>query len=485
MKQNRIIALSAAIALTFAIATPAAAQFGNLLEKAKSKVKEKVENTVERAVDDATDAAIDTAKKKTQKAVKDAAEKAGVNLPVETLAGGSENNGGTQVSGGMANLHNSHFKPSQEALANDKMAGSATVLDHFSRSIGDIHAAYEHLDPKLFPLQPYWKYPSFYMMHDGRTNVIPSNSMVLVFKSLLSGKPVQQAQFDAFGPSADNKEFYTPDGQPMGVFPDDLFRYAFTAQFLADPTGYLPLDYFGYVLAYRHPLAGPRALTKYDDETNGIVNAQKQWMAPTMQYPNRQFERESQAVDVARSVTPISLLYEYNTNKFIMIERANTALQRALCALVAVQVYDLVTSQHKDFNAADAKARELAAYVARYKGKERMFFDDYRAENMPPVPMPQGVAVSSDIKAKGDECGRKLAADRGEEFVKVVFTGNSWKQYKEPNWPYRVMGSALPCVLVTRTAGKDYIIECSLQKNTDGSTYFMSANDGERKPVKQ
>lgn len=32
---------------------------------------------------------------------------------------------------------------------------------------------------------------------------------------------------------------------------------------------------------------------------------------------------------------------------------------------------------------------------------------------------------------------------------------------------------------------KDYLIECPLQKNTDGSTYFMSVNDSERKPVKQ
>lgn len=468
MKQNRIIAL-AAVALTLAISTPAQAQFGNLLNKAKKAVKEKVDKEADKAADKVSS----TAKDKAGKVAQDATGKVGIPMSEEH-----------QGNGGTATLHSRNFKPSQEALANDKMAGSATVLDHYSRSIGDIHAAYEHLDPKLFPLQPYWKYPSFYMMHDGNTNIIPSNSMVLVFKSLLSGKPIQQVQFNAFGPSADNKEFYTSEGQPMGVFPDEFFRYAFTAQFLADPTGYLPLDFFGYVLAYRHPLAGARALTKYDDETNGIVDAQKGWMSPTMQYPKRQFERESQAVDVARSVTPISLLYEYNTNKFKMIEKAKTTLQRALCALAAVQVYDLVTSQHTDFKAEDAKARELAAFVARYKGKERMFFDDYRAENMPPVPMPKGVAVSAAIKAKGDECGRKLAADRGEEFVKVVFTSSQWKQYKEPNWPYRVMGSALPCVLVTRTAGKDYIIECSLQKNTAGSTYFMSANDGERKPVK-
>lgn len=49
---------------------------------------------------------------------------------------------------------------------------------------------------------------------------------------------------------------------------------------------------------------------------------------------------------------------------------------------------------------------------------------------------------------------RQPAQDRGEEFVKVIFTGSQWREYKEPNWPYRVMGSALPCVLITRSAAR-------------------------------
>lgn len=46
MKRNRILALSAAMVLAFAIATPANAQFGNLMNKAKKAVKEKVDNTL-------------------------------------------------------------------------------------------------------------------------------------------------------------------------------------------------------------------------------------------------------------------------------------------------------------------------------------------------------------------------------------------------------------------------------------------------------
>ena len=46
MKDNRTLALSAALALAFAITTPANAQFGNILNKAKKAVKEKVEKSV-------------------------------------------------------------------------------------------------------------------------------------------------------------------------------------------------------------------------------------------------------------------------------------------------------------------------------------------------------------------------------------------------------------------------------------------------------
>ena len=46
MKDYRTLALSAALALAFAITTPANAQFGNILNKAKKAVKDKVEKSV-------------------------------------------------------------------------------------------------------------------------------------------------------------------------------------------------------------------------------------------------------------------------------------------------------------------------------------------------------------------------------------------------------------------------------------------------------
>ena len=64
MKDNSPLALSAALALAFAITTPANAQCGNILNKAKKAVKEKVEKSVtdtkKKAQSTATDAVDNT-----------------------------------------------------------------------------------------------------------------------------------------------------------------------------------------------------------------------------------------------------------------------------------------------------------------------------------------------------------------------------------------------------------------------------------------
>ena len=67
MKDYRTLALSATLALAFAITTPANAQFGNILNKAKKAVKEKVEKSVtdtkKKAQSTATDAVDNTTDK--------------------------------------------------------------------------------------------------------------------------------------------------------------------------------------------------------------------------------------------------------------------------------------------------------------------------------------------------------------------------------------------------------------------------------------
>ena len=123
MTLRRIFALLAVIALVFAVTTPAEAQFGKLLNKAKKAAKEKVENKArevknkaEKGARDAVDDAVDVA-------VGKAAEKAGVQ-GVSSLSD-EESNGYDYE--GIKGLYKKDLKPSAAAVAADPKASATTV----------------------------------------------------------------------------------------------------------------------------------------------------------------------------------------------------------------------------------------------------------------------------------------------------------------------------------------------------------------------
>ena len=141
MKQRRIMALSAAIVLAFAIAAPADAQFGNLVKKVKKSAEQSVKRKVEDAKKDAKRKAESTADETLDKGKKDVgvrvSEKTG--LPVSSSFGGKGSS--------LETLYKQNFKPSAGALKADPDAANDDVWRRSTRSFAQIHAAYEHLDP--------------------------------------------------------------------------------------------------------------------------------------------------------------------------------------------------------------------------------------------------------------------------------------------------------------------------------------------------
>ena len=137
MKQNRIITLSVAVALVFAISIPAEAQFGNVLKNAKRNVERKVKNKAETSVDRTTDKAMNKAEKKVMEKTE---EKTG--LPVSESSNNnssvSDKDGSTLIS-----LYKKDYEPSKEAIENDPDASNNDVWKRSTRSFAQIHAAYE------------------------------------------------------------------------------------------------------------------------------------------------------------------------------------------------------------------------------------------------------------------------------------------------------------------------------------------------------
>ena len=121
MTHNRILALSAALALAFATTTPAYAQFGNVLNRAKKAVKDKVEKSV-----------TDT-KKKAQSTATDAVDnttgKAATSMGVSEMSNSNEGR-----YGGIEDLHKKGYKPSAEAVKADPKASVTTVEKNYTKS---------------------------------------------------------------------------------------------------------------------------------------------------------------------------------------------------------------------------------------------------------------------------------------------------------------------------------------------------------------
>lgn len=61
----------------------------------------------------------------------------------------SDKDGSTLIS-----LYKKDYEPSKEAIENDPDASNNDVWKRSTRSFAQIHAAYEHLDPKYFPYSP-------------------------------------------------------------------------------------------------------------------------------------------------------------------------------------------------------------------------------------------------------------------------------------------------------------------------------------------
>ncbi|GAB6983017.1 hypothetical protein [Prevotella dentasini] len=418
MRQNKFIAMSAAIALTFAIATPAQAQFGKLIDKAKKKAKEKVEHAVERAMDDATDAAIGTAKKKAKKAAKDVAGKAGVNLPEE-----STSNGSSTDDGGMATLHKRNFKPSKEAIANDPQAQDETVPDFSTRSYKQVHAAYEHLDPKYFPLQPYYKYPVMYELGKWAGN--GDRILYSIMEEILTA-PINYEITLYLASNEQIPELVSADGQPLAVQEDDVYRYPFAAAFFADPNSKQGVYKLAMILASQSNAV--RRVRNYEIKTNsGVAYAKKGWMFP-YDADNIRSRREDLMREIACNDVDINLINQIVLELYQTMEARKPGYAKVAYMLAANELYDKVMMHHKDFAANKGKFNKaLVLYTKYYNTREYASILDGAMKEAPleKVTLKPG-ALNASLNAQV----LRIAKQKKPDCIRVVIENDAWKIHK-------------------------------------------------------
>ena len=365
-----------------------------------------------------------------------------------------------------------------------------------TRSFAQIHAAYEHLDPKYFPLQPYYKYPMMYGL--GNDVLIGYNVNLDMIRKVLSKRPGASVDFSPFiYDEKENAELLSPAGEKMGIYCDDAFRYPFAAAFFADPNSDIAVDKLALLLAYLSPIMRASVGVKPEtcDDYKGILDAKLGIVLPAMEYEKLRFERERIMFNMACNVVDFDLIADRVIDCFNKVEENDAFCQkdpalRAQYYLMGTELYDQILTQHKDWNkreASDPKARKATMLYTRWTadGEVGKIMGAVRMGNVPAVSMPRGVSVSSEIKNGGDAAGRELAAHRGDEFVKVIYHSNKWEEVKEKAWPYKTIKFVIKADLITKVGGKTMLTHCYLQKSANGQKYVMVVgSDPERHPVK-
>lgn len=349
--------------LLFALAMPAQAQFGGLLKKAKSVVKEKVNEKIEKTKDEivnkATDAVgsavgVDNAAAVTeQMGVTGKARQTNVEGQTDQSADMPYLNGSNLSKSGMytklTNLYKHNFKPSKEALANNPFANDESVPNGFSKSYKQMYATFEQLDPRLFPLQPYYKYPTFYAL--GKDRLIYPLAYYLDMMKMFLTAPMGYEGYEQLGlvgyDASKNPELVAADGQKLAMQVDELFRYPMAARFFADPNCKTSVWSLGMLLAYESSRV--TAVREYAVKGNtGVADAQAGWMFPYAAGVTP-YDREVLMQDVACVAVDINLIAECVSDFYEMVETSKEPHLKVLYMLAGNEMYKHVLTKHKDY----------------------------------------------------------------------------------------------------------------------------------------
>lgn len=361
--------------------------------------------------------------------------------------------------------------PSSKALAADPKASDQTVESGYTKSISEIHAAYEQLDPEFFPYQPYYKYKEFYYLHDEEVEKIRNGQ----YAEILMGIAKLDAGDFYYMPYA---PIQTPAGDEVLVTYDEFFRNAWTALFIADPQSSWAFHKYVTVLMFENRTFEIKYTYKMSDAQKGIVNAATGALlfAPSEAvYTHTQDSRKQLALSLARTVVTIDYLQYYLNSVFGQFESETNPLLKYILFWKIDAIMKNVFIKHKDYNAADVANRKIEA---SYSVIEEQRFDidaNARAHSAPTVEMPNGVQIDGATSAKVNTLARERL---GDEYVKTIFLDNKWAEFQENKYPYRVMHLSLPVAIIVKKGDKYLMNYYDITKSPNGGNWNMMVKMG-------
>lgn len=446
---------------------------GKIKNRVKNKVENKVENTVNSAVDNAVDGAVDKATDKAKKKAKKAAKKVAGDKVSSAVGLGDDNQSSGSVSSSgfdYLNFWKKTFEPTEEALKNDGWAGNTTKLDYQTKTMKELHAAWDHLPEAYFPFHPYYtKGNSVWYSFDGSYSATLTMRWMDYMKRCLM-LPV--------GAALQENTYFKPDGKDYYMPLDGTFRSAYTADFIVDPKGSGPYGDFVRLLCFSKQYYCTEIEYQMDKPEEGLIH--DDWFiykGSQQKYREWIAERENMCVDLATEVTPISVVQNDIIKGFETFNNTKANILGRLCyGIKAIAGYNRILKYHKDYKEDDETNQKIKRLMVINEDKVRQLSIDFINLNKPAVSAPKGVSVDANTRTKATAQAKGYVG--ADKFVRIIFESGSWRAFKESKWPYRVVNYVIPVAVVAKgDNGKQVIHFCDLGKSPDGKVFTIQASN--------
>lgn len=265
------------------------------------------------------------------------------------------------------------YKPGKKAVQADAQMSNTAVEEGYTRSVQDIHCTYERLDAKLYPYQPYYEYPDYYVMHTRANSALLDRD----FQQLMS------YSFEVAGTGSSMqvlsvRRVSVPKQREGHVFADETLRNAYTALFVSDPVSIEAFALFVRTLLLDDQRACPLVFPM-DDPSRGIISEPDGYQLAFNSYDaylTMRNNRRDQALCIARSTTPINLVRNAIERWLDAIPEAVDAQERYTLYWLANEAYEEVLINHDKYVAGDDANLALGAKL----NEARAFYEDIVAE---------------------------------------------------------------------------------------------------------
>jgi hypothetical protein len=490
------------------------AQFGGLVKKIKNRVKEKAEKVEKKVTSTVTDKVTDVTTSVTDKVtnaendvtdkvtgkisdvgndVSDAVDEEGKSTKgtkgskktkskkhqtyvdwQNDLQAKQYYEGSTYVKNG---LWEKTFEPSAEAKQNDPLAGSTVTEKGYTRTVGQIHAAYEQLDPAVYHA-PYWANRDFYFVDD-KSKKDFGHLQALVMDELNAPQPCLAI------PRLDcSVEVTTSDGKKGAVPASEFIIHRSFAEFSANPNACVPYSHFVEARSilnpslkgdFEVPFANLDVPPNYRPDYKNVRTdkGDKPLLEETTARRHR-WEKEERALeqmmyracDYNEVIRRITVMWHNNILSCVKEKQYRLALKMT-------REYDIMMSDYR--NHPDFKDGPEYQQLKKNQDLWDKLYPTWESTTQEPEAMPKTYAMGAALK-------KAALAEAQKEFpdfniVDVVFLTNKWAGYNKPEWPYKHSHDSMRVGFISKEDGQYFIRQYDLQKYPSGTLYYVATMD--------